>query len=80
MNFSYKQINMYFANISTATVSPKCKMVGTTKQTPKSSWIIAEMNPHIEHMFTVLNAFFQLANREKIFVLLVLLKTMHKLH
>ena len=36
----------------------KCKTVGTTKQTPKPSRILAEMNAYIEHAFTVLNAFF----------------------
>ena len=63
----------YFANISTATVSPKCKTIGITKQTPKPSRIIAEMNANVEHTFTVLNS-------TKIFILLVLFKNRAKLH
>ena len=56
---------MYFANISTAyiiygtaTVSPKCKTSGTTKQTPKPPQIIAEVNANVEHAFiiTILNS------------------------
>ena len=60
VNFSYEQIisKTYFANISTATVSPKCKTIGTTKQTPKSSQTIGEMNANVEHAFTVLKALF----------------------
>ena len=30
-------------------------MINTTKQTSKSSQIIAEMNANVEHVFTVLN-------------------------
>ena len=61
--------------VSTATVSPKCKMVGTTQQTPKPSQTIAEINAHVsvKHVFTVLRTFFQLTNSLKIFILFVLL-------
>ena len=48
---------MFFANISTATVLPKCRMVcttsDTTKQAPKPSQISTEINAHIVHAFLV---------------------------
>ena len=58
--------------ISTATVSPKCKMggttSGTTKQAPKPSHIITELNVHVKYVFPA-----QLANSGmKIFILFVL--------
>ena len=37
VNFSYKQKQDVFTNVSTATVSPKCKMVGTTLDTTKQA-------------------------------------------
>ena len=39
---------------STATVSPKYKMVGTTKQASKPSQTIAEINTHVEHELTII--------------------------
>ena len=55
MNFSYKQKQDVFANISTAAVLPKCKMVcttsGTTKQAPKPSRISTQINAHVVHAF-----------------------------
>ena len=72
VNFSYNQKSKtYFANINTATVSPKYKTIGTTKQTPKPSRIITEMNANVEHAFTVLNS-------TKNFFLLVLFKNRAK--
>ena len=57
MNFSYKQKQDVFANISTASVLPKCKMVcttsGTTKQAPKPSRTSTEINSHVVHAFPV---------------------------
>ena len=41
-------------------------MAGTTKQTPKQSQITAEINAHIGHVFTIVNAVYQLANNFRI--------------
>ena len=60
VNFLTNKSKTYFANIDTATISLKYTTVGTTKQNLKSSQIITEMNAHIEHTFTVLNAFFSI--------------------
>ena len=50
MNFSYNQKQDVFASISSATISPKCKMVGTTtgttKQALKPSQISTEIDAH----------------------------------
>ena len=67
VNFSYKQNKTFLANISTATVLPKCKMVcitsGTTKEALKPSRISTETNAHVVHAFPI-----QLrANSTKIF-------------
>ena len=72
VNFSYKQKQDVFANISTTTVLPKCKMVcttsGTTKEAPKPSRRSTETNAHVVHAFLV-----QLrANGTKIFTSFVL--------
>ena len=71
---------MFFANTSTVTVLPKCKMVcatsGTTKQAPKPSRISTVANAHVVNAFLV-----QLrVNGMKFFTSFVLfwLKIVHK--